>query len=140
MVMTQKLGTRRVTEALWTWQDAEIIAVTDGDTFTALLTKEIGFGGTVSFPTRLRLNRIDAFESDTDRGKLAEAALKSYIGSKFYMETIKPYKFGGPKRSPGEWMVEVYLAETNLSDLMVEQGHALYWNGQGVSPARKEVK
>jgi endonuclease YncB( thermonuclease family) len=126
-------------DALWVWPDSEIIAVNDGDTFTARLLRDVGFGGVIDWPVRLRLNRIDAFEKDTPQGKLALVSMKTRVGSKYYMETFKPYKYSGPKTSPGEWMVEVHLRDgVLLSDWMVEQGHALYWDGMGKSPARAE--
>jgi endonuclease YncB( thermonuclease family) len=61
--------------------------------------------------------------------------------------TLKPYKFGGPAGAyrgnipggpadyGGEYMVEVELADGRMvSDVMVEAGHARYWDGTGPRP------
>lgn len=127
--------------ALWTWPDAQHIGVIDGDTITMRLTKtnDIGFGGTQSatFNTRLRLNRINAPKATSLEGKAATVYLNGLltIGATYKAETMKPYKYGGPDWSPGEWMVEVTLSDgRNVSDLMVESGFAAYWDGEGPRP------
>jgi len=121
----------------WTWVDAEVVEVVDGDTVSFKVTRDIGFGGTATFIVRLRLNRINAAPKGTIAGIAATAYLKTLlvIGALVSATTMKPYKYGGPDTSPGEWMVEVTLADgTNVSDLMVATGNAVYWDGQGPRP------
>lgn len=130
----------------WVWPDAMLLSVEDGDTVEMRVTKrdsvDIGFGGQVNvevpFNVRLRLNRINAPARSTTSGKASSAFLSGVltVGASYNIETVKAYKFGGPEDSPGEWMVEVTLGDgTNVSDLMVSSGFAVYWDGQGPRPS-----
>lgn len=121
----------------WTWPDAEMAAIIDGDTLTMKVTRDIGFGGSVTFPVRLRLNRINASPLKTAAGKEAATFLTNLlpVGGKFPLTTVGAYKYGGPDWSPGEWQAEITLSDGSLvSDVMVANGHAVYWNGQGPRP------
>jgi endonuclease YncB( thermonuclease family) len=123
--------------AEWRWPDTLIERVVDGDTVDAIVTRDLGFGGQVQMPVRLRLNRIDAYRSNTKRGKAARALVEARtLACPVNATTLKPYKYGGPPDRVGEWMVEIVLPDgTNLSDLLVDQGLAVYWDGQGPRPA-----
>ncbi len=125
----------------WNWPDTIVERVVDGDTVDAIVTRDLGFGGRVQLPVRLRLNRIDAFKGSTKRGKAAAAMVEARtLGCPVNATTVKAYKYGhdgtpGDERC-GEWMVEIVLPDgTNLSDLLVERRLAVYWNGQGPRPA-----
>lgn len=120
----------------WTWPNSTVTAVVDGDTFDARVTRDIGFGGTTTFLVRLRLNRINAPKLSSEAGKSARARLRALVTPAQYaqIETLKPYKYGGPDSSPGEWMAEVVVNGMNVSDLMVSSGHAVYWDGEGPRP------
>lgn len=133
-------GRRRITaeqDLPWLWQNSEITAVIDGDTVHALVTRDIGFGGTTSFTVRLRLNRVNAPKATARRGAAAKAFVEAKVlGARVDITTHDPYKFGGPKNSPGEWMAEIALPDgSNLSDLLVAEGLAVPWDGEGDRPA-----
>lgn len=125
----------------WVWPSTVISDVVDGDTVDALLIRQVDLGfyitSTVSFPMRLRLNRIDAYPSNTTRGRRAKALVQARTGGVLLTATtIKPYKYAGPKKRVAEWMVELVLADgTNVSDLLVAEGLAVYWDGAGPRPA-----
>lgn len=132
-----------MTTDIWTWPESTIIRVIDGDTVVGSMTKDIdvdcGFHvmlvQSIATAQKLRLNRINASPAKTDVGKAATNYLGSLvmgIGNTVILETLKitgAYKFGD------EWMVEITLADgTNVSDLMVSNGHAVYWDGEGPRP------
>jgi endonuclease YncB( thermonuclease family) len=122
----------------WLWPGSTVVRVVDGDTFDALVHRDLGFGGQAVLPVRLRLNRINAPKGSTEAGKAATARVGIELGLRATvdLETINPYKYGGPKDMTGEWMAEVTLPDgVNLSDLLVEAGLAVYWDGQGPRPA-----
>lgn len=123
---------------LWTWPASKLVDIVDGDTLDAYVLRDLGFGGTASFMVRLRLNRINCPPASTVEGKAATGFVKAAFvreGFTCLIETDKPYKYGGPPTSPGEWMAEVTLADgTNLSDSLVAAALAVYWDGQGPRP------
>lgn len=119
----------------WWWPGSRLVRVVDGDTLDAQVTRDLGFGGSASFTVRLRLNRINCPPAYTDVGKAATAFATNCLTARtFDLETLKPYKYGGPDTSPGEWMAEVTLPTGNLSDLIVTAGLAVYWSGEGPRP------
>lgn len=109
-----------------------VIRVIDGDSIEARLTKDIGFHGAVSFIQRLRLNRINSKPIKTLEGQDASRFLTELLKpnmSLVDMVTIKPYKYGD------EWMVEITLKDgRNVSDEMVQNAMAVYWDGVGTRP------
>lgn len=120
-----------MTNAPWVWPNSSITRVIDGDSLVARMTKDIGFHGIVTFDQRLRLNRINASPIKTPEGLAATQYLTTTLQAVglVTLETVKPYKYGD------EWMVEITLPDkSNMSDLMVTNGHALYWNGEGPRP------
>lgn len=120
----------------WEWPDTVISRVLDGDSFDATVTRDIGFEGRASFPIRLRLNRINTDPVRTDRGFRAKArVLALTAGVRVTITTVRGYKYGAPAGTTGEWMAEVLLPDgRNLSDLLVVEGLAVYWTGQGPRP------
>ena len=57
-------------------------------------------------------------------------------GVAVHVTTLKRYKYGGPSETVGQYMAEVELPDgRNLSDLLVADGLAVYWDGQGPRPA-----
>lgn len=124
----------------WSWPNPSLTRVIDGDSLVMRLTKvttiDIGFHGTVShqvdFDQKLRLNRVNAPKASSAAGKTATAYLTNLLttvglGNDTITET---YKYGD------EWMVEITLKDgTNVSDVMVSSGHAVYWNGEGPRPS-----
>jgi endonuclease YncB( thermonuclease family) len=121
----------------WSWPDSRLVAVVDGDTIDVHVARDLGFGGTAAFTVRLRLNRINCPPAHTTQGKAATAFVVAAlpIAGAYLLETLKPYKYGGPDTSPGEWMAEVTLTDgSNLSDSLVSAGLAVYWDGEGPRP------
>jgi endonuclease YncB( thermonuclease family) len=115
--------------SVWAWPDSIVIAVTDGDTIKARLTRDIGFNGVTEFEQKLRLNRINTPKLSTDRGKQARTRVVALSAGRVDIETVKPYKYGD------EWMAEVTLADgRNLSDVLVAEDLATYWDGTGPRP------
>lgn len=122
----------------WLWPESKVVAVIDGDTFDALVKRDLGFGGVATYPIRLRLNRINTPKVSSSNGKLARERATALLTASpaIHLETIKPYKFGGPADQRGEYMAEVTLPDGgNLSDLLVAEGLAVYWDGNGPRPA-----
>lgn len=122
----------------WSWPGSKVISVIDGDTFDAQVNRDLGFGGVATYPIRLRLNRINAPKVSTTNGKATRERVIALLATAptVHLDTIKPYKFGGPADQRGEYMVEVTLADgTNLSDVLVTEGLAVYWDGNGPRPA-----
>lgn len=121
----------------WVWPGSTITNVVDGDTLDAHVIRDLGFGGTAAFVVRLRLNRINCPPASTQLGVMATAFVKAAFATDpaCLIETEKPYKYGGPSTSPGEWMAEVTLPSgANLSDALELAGLATYWDGQGPRP------
>lgn len=127
----------------WIWSSCVVTKVVDGDTLDAQMSRTVemdfGFGlkptMTLAPVVRLRLNRINTPPGYTDTGKLATNFVKQSVAAPVTIETFKPYKYGGPDTSPGEWMAEVTLpGGLNLSDELVKAGLAQYWDGEGPRP------
>ena len=99
--------------------------VIDADTVDV----EIDFGFKIRYNARLRLHRINAYETRTrdkeekKKGLLGKAWLKELIeGKTIAIETIKVGKFG-------RIVAEVYGGESNeynINDALVSEGHAIY--------------
>jgi endonuclease YncB( thermonuclease family) len=120
----------------WSWPASVVSRVVDGDTIDAMLTRDLGFQATATFPVRLRLNRINADPSSTDRGRACKArVLALTAGAKVTIITGKGYKYGAPDGKTGEWMAESVLPDgRNLSDVLVGEALAVHWDGQGPRP------
>jgi len=121
----------------WAWPASKVVKVIDGDTLDVLVSRDLGFGGFATFPVRLRLNRINAPKLSTARGIAARTRVEALLDAGVVdLVTVKPYKYGGPKNQRGEFMAEVTLPDgRNLSDVLVDQQLAAYWDGQGARPA-----
>jgi endonuclease YncB( thermonuclease family) len=126
-----------MTNVPWTWPLSTVTRVIDGDSFTARVTRDLGFHGIATFDVKLRLNRINAPPIGTDAGKGAKAAFEalvlrpsSSLPFLLTIETVKAYKYGD------EWMAEITLSgpPRNVSDELVKQGVAVYWDGTGPRP------
>lgn len=109
-----------------------VTRIVDGDSLHARMTKDIGFHGSVTFIQKLRLNRINALPAKTVSGVTATAFLTELVKpnmSLVHLDTLKPYKYGD------EWMVEITLQDgRNVSDEMVTNRMAVYWDGTGPRP------
>jgi endonuclease YncB( thermonuclease family) len=122
--------------AEWSWPGSVICRVLDGDTVDAMLTRDLGFEASATFPVRLRLNRINADPVHTDNGMRCRArVLALTAGAKLTITTGKGYKYGAPDGKTGEWMAEVLLPDgRTLSDVLVAEGLAVHWDGRGPRP------
>lgn len=106
---------------------AQLIRVVDGD--TVLLDLDLGFGtwrrakrsGSADTSTPgYRLMRIGAPELNEAGGHESRLALESYLaGKSLVAQTQKADSFG-------RYLVELYADAQNVSDWMVEAGHAVY--------------
>lgn len=113
----------------WNWPESTCIRVIDGDTFVAQVSKDAGFHAIVTFQQRLRLNRINAPKKSTDAGKACLARVLELLQGTLNIDTVGAYKYGD------EWMAEVTTANgLNVSDKLVKEGLAVYWNGTGSRP------
>lgn len=123
--------------ASWSWPGSLVTGVIDGDTVDVQVKRDIGFGGQVQFPVRLRLNRIDASAKSTAIGARAAARVRDLIGGRTVdLETLKPYAYGGPTDTPGEWMTEITLPDgRNLSDVLLAEGLAVSYDGKVKRPS-----
>lgn len=131
--------------------------VLDGDTVDAVLFEPVAFGDALLRRRRLRLARINAAKSATGAGATATKILRRDLLEipernprlrVAAIHTLKPYKYGGPaglykgdvpggpRDYGGEYLAEIELADGSfVSDLMVEEGCAVYWDGTGPRPA-----
>lgn len=121
----------------WQWPGARVVRIIDGDTLDVQLTRDIGFGGRVTFTARVRLARINAAKAASPRGLSATARVIQLTGgAPLHVTTLKPYKYSGPVDYAGEFMAEVVLPDSrNLSDVLVAEGLAVHWDGTGPRPA-----
>ena len=96
--------------------------VVDGDTIDV----DVDLGFVVFTRARLRFARINAPETRTrdlaekERGYMAKDLIKSAIegnDNKVRVTTTEKGKYG-------RWIAEIYVGETNLSDLLLENGLA----------------
>lgn len=121
----------------WSWPASKVVRVIDGDTIDVQVTRDLGFGGSATFPIRLRLNRINAPKLSSAKGKAACARVAALlVAGTVDLVTVKPYKFGGPDDQRGEFMAEITLPDgRNLSDVLIAERLATAWDGQGTRPA-----
>lgn len=122
----------------WSWPGSRIVRVVDGDTLDVAVTRDVGFGGVLTYAVRLRLARVNAPAVKSLAGKTSAAFLTGLlpVGGVFDLVTTKPYKYSGPATGAGEYMAEITLPDgRNVSDLMVAAGQAVWWDGEGPRPA-----
>jgi endonuclease YncB( thermonuclease family) len=120
----------------WVWPNARLVRVVDGDTVSFLLDRDIGFEARVTFPVRLRLARINAPALSSPAGKAARDRVVALLAvTPLTVTTLRAYKYSAPEGESGDYMAEVVLPDgTNLSDTLVTEGHAVYWDGAGPRP------
>jgi endonuclease YncB( thermonuclease family) len=120
----------------WVWPNTRVVRCLDGDTCDISVTRDIGFEGVVTFPIRVRLNRINAPALSSPAGKAARDRVVALLGTTpVNVTTLRGYKYGAPTDQTGSWMAEVVLPDgANLSDTLVTEGHAVYWDGTGPRP------
>jgi endonuclease YncB( thermonuclease family) len=124
----------------WEWPDTPITYVVDGDTFDAMVARDLGFNGKAIFPVRLRLHRVNTPPKNSVTGRIATARVAELTAAPVFVLTLKPYKYGGPAHTVGEWMAEVVLPSgDNLSDLLVREELAVYWDGTGPRPELRRL-
>jgi endonuclease YncB( thermonuclease family) len=121
----------------WVWPNTRVVRVLDGDTLDIEVIRDIGFEGKVIFPVRVRVNRINAPALSSVAGKVARDRVVALLGTATVnVTTLRGYKYGAPTDRTGAWMAEVVLPDgTNLSDTLVTEGHAVYWDGTGARPS-----
>ena len=103
---------------------ATIKSIYDADTLTII--QDLG-GNIWAHGTKIRLHRINAYEvrgDEKEKGKLGRDYLRKILeGKKIYVNTLKKGKYG-------RWIAEVWAELDdeiiNISDHLVEKGHAIY--------------
>ncbi|MBW8034201.1 MAG: nuclease [Planctomycetes bacterium] len=101
---------------------AKLIRVIDGDTVD--LKVDLGFK--VFVEIRFRLNGIDTPET---RGDEKEAGLAA---KKFLIEALgdRDIKVASEKTGKfGRWLGTLFVAGSDINELMINQGHAVPYNG-----------
>jgi micrococcal nuclease len=107
------------------WYAATIRRVVDADT----IDLDIDLGFSIHSKQRVRLARVDAWEvrgEEREQGQVAKARVEELLplGKVVYVQTHKD-KTG----KYGRYIAEIWLSAAspvNLSDLLVEEGHAEY--------------
>lgn len=113
---------------------AEIVDIHDGDTITAKL--DCGFG--IWKKDKFRLLGIQAPEVTGEskiRGMAAKHHLLDLIGKKpVFIQTVKDRqeKFG--RYLATVIVIEGGMVAVNVNDRMVQDGHAVKWDGKGPRP------
>ena len=105
----------------------------DGDTFRADV--RVGFGwtnqGTNGEGQPFRVAGCNAIELKQPGGQEAQAHLAALLppGTVVVLDSLKDYKYGG------EYMANVTLPDgRNLTQVLVADGFACYWQGKGAAP------
>lgn len=114
---------------IWEWPNCEADRVIDGDTFVAILTRDIGFYGTTTFRVKFRVAGINAPAFPGVLGADSRDALALLLSKQFTIVSGKPYKYGG------EWMATVTTIDgKDVATTMINNGHAVAWSGRGPKP------
>ena len=108
--------------------EAKVVRVIDADTIELDVELAEAFYISSSYRTRMRLARIDAWEvrgKERVRGLMAKERVEALLppGTKVVVQSRKTGKYG---RWIGEVTVNTPTGDRNLSDLLVEEGHAEY--------------
>ncbi len=106
---------------LMTVYPVTILDVVDGDT----LHVEIDLGFRVSVKETIRMDDIDAPELNTPEGIASKAFLKqtlNTIGNKGTLTSRGQDKYG-------RWLALITIGTTELSKLMLDTKHAVYYTG-----------
>lgn len=104
---------------MYTYQ-ASVVRVVDADT----VDMDVDLGFFMTARIRFRLARINAWET---RGEEREKGLsaKSFVESILWPGRIVPIQTGKTGKY-GRWIAEITIGDLNLSDKLVELGHARY--------------
>lgn len=106
---------------------AEIVNIVDGDTIDVDI--DLGFNTWVR-DVRLRLNRINAYETRLVKGTTEEMKQLGIAGKNYIEQTVANAKeivvttLGQGKY--GRWIAEIVIDGQNISDKLVELGYAVY--------------
>jgi endonuclease YncB( thermonuclease family) len=112
----------------------------DGDTVTIHI--DLGFGHYWN-KVKFRLARIDAFGKTHPKNAEVLELLGTVlpVGKRFYFRSVKD-----KTEKWGRYLAEVYIQVDdvgpliNMNDILVKQGLALYWEGQGEHPTGEIVR
>lgn len=107
---------------------AEIVKIVDGDTVDVDI--DLGFQCWVR-DVRLRLNRIDAYETRLYKGVTEEEKAKG-MAAKEWLEKLAMEKSDKivvktvDRGKYGRWIAELIIDDENISDSLVSMGYAVY--------------
>lgn len=102
-------------QGLAQYRNVELVRVVDGDTVRVSVELEPGLWRK---DQSCRLLRVDAPERGTQEGKAAAGALTEFLSAK--QLRVEPH---GRDRW-GRWLVEIWADDENVSDWLLEHGHA----------------
>jgi endonuclease YncB( thermonuclease family) len=128
------------------WYRCEVAkAWTDGDTIRVHFDHGRKL---INEDVKLRLARIDAFGNTHPKKAQAVELCNTVlpIGKKFYLRTVPNTKGVEKEEKWGRWLVEVFIQVDdtgplmNFNDILVKQGLALYWEGDGPHPTGEIVR
>jgi len=103
----------------------KIVAVHDGDTLSG--TSFLGFG--VSYSTTFRLRGVNAPEI---ADKPAGVAARDFLRGLVLNSTLPTQVYGQEKY--GRWLADFLVDGRTLTEIMIQAGHAVAWDGKGVRP------
>lgn len=123
--MNYRTTWRRLAGPAYTYA-AKVLAVHDGDTFTA----DVDLGFQVHVQTQVRLLGCNAIELVDPGGVEAGQHLREILlGQTVYLRTVKTDKFGG--RYDAQVTVTIAGVSLDLVTTLIEQGWAAAWDGKG---------
>lgn len=107
---------------------AEVIKVVDGDTVDVDI--DLGFG-TWQRGIRLRLNRIDAYETRLGKNTTEEEKAKGLEAKQWVKDILEEYEGDitittTSRGKYGRWIAEVMAGDVNINDALVDLGYAVY--------------
>jgi endonuclease YncB( thermonuclease family) len=117
------------------WYKCELVRCIDGDTVEIWV--DFGFHHRWKIGVRLfGLNAPEIVGANSAAGKAAKAYLEQLLNAPgLVLHSVKDRadKYGG------RWLGEFYRDGVNLNQKMIEDGHAVPWDGQGTKPVPEQV-
>ena len=107
----------------------EVTRVVDGDTIEVCIRSDMGFRVVNETVQRIRLARIDAPERyrGTEEGRAAGKAATEWLKDMIEGKTVI-IRTDKVKETFNRYVAEVWFDDENISDVLVDAGHAKYEN------------
>jgi len=97
---------------------ARVVTVLDADSLR--LEVQLGFRCTITIDGRIR--GINAPENNTPEGKAATAYVRQLLADHPDQLVIRSWR---DRRSFARWVIDAYLGDFDMADLIVDAGHAV---------------